>query len=104
MTSRKELQAQLDDLDDQLAGYRANFANVVKKTLDLAQTDLPDAEAKAEADYIAVEILVTQAQIYTIEAEKMLIKAQLVPFVSDDLDPIDPSSIEVPDFLPGEDL
>jgi len=76
----------------------------VKKTLDLAQQNLPDDEAKAAADSIAVEILVTQAQIYTIEAEKLLVKAQLVPFVSDDLDPIDPSNIEVPDFMPGEDL
>ncbi len=99
MTPRDQLNARVDELKDDLAGFQANLKPLMQRIIDLA-TEHPNGgpEAKETADRIAIEILVNQAQIYTVNAEILLVKAELVPLEGDF------DGVEIPDFMPEEGL
>lgn len=97
MTDRTEINARIAEVEDAIAGYRANFDEYMRMTLQLAE-DYPEvtAESRERANEIATLILVNQANIFTHEAEMLLLKAQLIG-LPDEFDGID-----VPDFLPED--
>lgn len=97
MNEKDLLNRRVDELKDDLAGFQANLKPLMDRIIALA-TEFPNGgpEAKEIADQIAIEILVNQAQIYTVNAEILLTKAQLVP-LEDTFD-----DVQVPDFLPED--